>query len=164
MQPSELKPCPFCGAGTTQFNDSGKVWMGAQYSEPISVSVRHWCSVVEGQPSRMIERVGRDRESAIAAWNQRAEAQQTAVPQWAPIATAPRDGTWVLLTGGKCDDDEGDEPRRPVVAQWTTDLNGNTVDGHWRLAWYDCDYYGYYGEYSNPTHWMPLPPPPETQE
>lgn len=69
---SELKSCPWCGAGTTEIVENGKVWAGMKYSDPVSVSVRHWCEPVEGQPSRMIERIGRDRESAIAAWNRRA--------------------------------------------------------------------------------------------
>ena len=68
----ELKPCPFCGGIGTQLRENGKVWMGMRYSEPASVSVMHWCDAVAGQPSRAIERVGRDRASAIAAWNQRA--------------------------------------------------------------------------------------------
>jgi hypothetical protein len=44
----------------------------ARATQPPDRSVRHHCSPVSGQPSRMIERVGRDRESAIAAWNRRA--------------------------------------------------------------------------------------------
>lgn len=71
-----LKPCPFCGAGETVFQDNGRVWTGMRYSDPVSVSVRHWCTGENGQPeapSRMIERVGRDRLSAIAAWNRRAQ-------------------------------------------------------------------------------------------
>lgn len=67
-----LKPCPFCGAGSTEIVENGKMWTGMKYSDPTSVSVRHWCDKVEGQPSRMLERVGRDWESAVAAWNQRA--------------------------------------------------------------------------------------------
>lgn len=66
----ELKPCPFCGAGETLIVENGKVWSGMKYSEPVSVSVRHWCPN-PGQPTRMIERIGKDRESAIAAWNSR---------------------------------------------------------------------------------------------
>lgn len=69
----ELKPCPFCGAGSSQIVENGKIWTGMKYSEPSSVSVRHWCEKIEGQPSRMLERIGKDRESAIAAWNMRAE-------------------------------------------------------------------------------------------
>lgn len=51
---------------------NGKIWTGTKYSEPASVSVLHHCDPVAGQPSRAIERVGRDLGSAIAAWNLRA--------------------------------------------------------------------------------------------
>ncbi|MGF6549352.1 Lar family restriction alleviation protein [Paraburkholderia youngii] len=67
-----LLPCPFCGAGATHFTENGKIWLGMRYSEPSSVSVIHWCPEFEGEPSRRFERVGRDEESAIAAWNRRA--------------------------------------------------------------------------------------------
>lgn len=67
----DLKPCPFCGAGETQIVPNGQVWTGMKLSLPISVSVRHWCTAIPGQPSRMIERIGRDEASAIAAWNMR---------------------------------------------------------------------------------------------
>jgi hypothetical protein len=70
---------------------------------------------------------------------------------WQPIETAPKDGTWLLLAGGKCEGDEGDEGRI-VSGQWA----GGT-DPRWQFAWYDS---GYYGEYSDPSHWMPLPAPP----
>ena len=79
---------------------------------------------------------------------------------WLPIATAPRDGTWVLLAGGECDyDEESDAKTRPVVGQWRNYRNGRTTDWHWQFAWYDG---GYYGEYETPTHWMPLPAPPQS--
>ena len=68
----ELKPCPFCGAGITSIKENGKIWLGMRYSEPASISINHWCDNIEGQPSRMIERIGRDLDSAIAAWNMRA--------------------------------------------------------------------------------------------
>lgn len=72
---AELLPCPFCGAGTTEIQDNGRPWLGTRWGEPVSVSVRHWCDHVDGQPSRMIERVGRDRAAAIDAWNRRAALQ-----------------------------------------------------------------------------------------
>lgn len=98
-----LAPCPFCGAGLTSIRENGKVWTGQRYGDPASISVMHWCEPVEGQPSRAIERVGRDRPSAIAAWNGRA-----AVPTsegytsdgWQPIETAPRDGSKIILWWG----------------------------------------------------------------
>jgi len=68
----ELKPCPFCGAGETQIREARGTWTGKGYGAPVSVSVLHWCPPIAGQPSRPIERIGKDREAAIKAWNTRA--------------------------------------------------------------------------------------------
>ena len=81
----ELLPCPFCGAGTTRVVMNGQTWTGTKYSDPISVSVVHHCDPIEGQPSRQIERIGRDAESAIAAWNRRA------CPASAPVSEDRKD-------------------------------------------------------------------------
>lgn len=70
---AKLKPCPFCGAGTTEIRENGKIWAGMGFSAPVSVSVWHHCEPREGQPHRGIERIGRDLDSAIAAWNMRYE-------------------------------------------------------------------------------------------
>ena len=51
--------------------ENGRRWSGMRYSDSASVSVRHHCEPVPGQPSRTHERVGRDTASAIAAWNRR---------------------------------------------------------------------------------------------
>lgn len=67
-----LKPCPFCAGGKTDIHPNGRMWTGQRLSEPTSVSIRHWCEDVAGQPHRMIERVGRDEAAAIEAWNRRA--------------------------------------------------------------------------------------------
>ena len=69
-----LLPCPFCGGGITEFHDNGRVWAGMKYSDPISVSVRHWCAEAPG-PSRLIERIGRDKEQVIERWNMRSNAE-----------------------------------------------------------------------------------------
>jgi len=68
----ELAACPFCGGDEAEIRENGRVWTGMKYGEPASVSVRHWCPADPGQPSRLLERVGRDHASAIAAWNRRA--------------------------------------------------------------------------------------------
>lgn len=81
-----LQPCWFCGGGTTTLRENGRVWMGNKYGEPSSVSVIHHCTPTPGQPSRPIERVGRDRPSAIAAWNTRIHAQPQ--PIYAPLTGA----------------------------------------------------------------------------
>jgi hypothetical protein len=39
--PSELLPCPFCGAGNTEIRENGKVWSGMGYTAPTSTSVFH---------------------------------------------------------------------------------------------------------------------------
>jgi len=76
---------------------------------------------------------------------------------WQPIETAPKDGTWVLLSGGSIYYGWDGETFPPhVVAQF---IGGPKYreEQCWQFAWYDG---GYYGEYENPTHWMPLPAPP----
>jgi hypothetical protein len=65
-----LLPCPFCGGGITEFKNNDLTGIGIKYGDPKSVSVRHWCKEAPG-PSRMIERVGRDKEQAIDRWNMR---------------------------------------------------------------------------------------------
>lgn len=71
-------PCPFCGAGETTLRENGRMWTGMRYSAPVSYSVMHFCDPEPGQPSRAIERVGRDVESALASWNRRAPSERTA--------------------------------------------------------------------------------------
>ena len=71
---------------------------------------------------------------------------------WQPIETALRDGSWILLAGGRIDDGWEYGVDKPAV------VSGQWADSEcWQFAWYDG---GYYGEYKDPTHWMPLPDPP----
>ncbi len=71
-------------------------------------------------------------------------AAETALPApssgWLPISEAPKDGTYVLLNF---------DNRPPTVARW---LYG---------AWQAFDVLGFIGA---PTHWQPLPLPPETSD
>ena len=83
-----------------------------------------------------------------------------ALLDWQPIETAPKDGTEILITGGgpeygwdSCCWDVDWYPSM-VVALWDRGLQ------LWRFACYDA---GVYGCWLNPTHWMPLPEPPETE-
>ena len=95
--------------------------------------------------------------------------------EWQPIETAPKDGTWILVWGGSADDGhetyhltwndpekQADQDAviasinsRPVVAFWKDSESYNR--GDWSYAAWDC---GWRNFYENPTHWMPLPPPP----
>jgi hypothetical protein len=71
-QRADVKPCPFCGGSNTKIILNGQTWTDSRMSDPVSVSVCHWCEKIPDQPRRMIERIGRDEASAIAAWNMRA--------------------------------------------------------------------------------------------
>jgi hypothetical protein len=103
-------------------------------------------------PPRAQARYERYAEAALTALEALGMA---VVPGWQDIASAPRDGAWVQLTGGSIDYgwDEPDDIPRSVSGQW---VNSNT-GGRWQFAWYDS---GYFGEYENPAHWMPLPAAP----
>ena len=70
------------------------------------------------------------------------EAIATAVPEWLPIETAPKDVT-VLLCGAK-------------RLEMCVGMN------HSRDGWVTDTTSGWVSMYP-PTHWMPLPPPPEVK-
>lgn len=63
--------------------------------------------------------------------------------EWQPIDTAPRDGTEILI----CDAVTTYTPYRAYPALWEPEY-----------GWRDPDWDGGY----DPTHWMPMPPPPKT--
>lgn len=71
-------------------------------------------------------------------------------PEWQPIETAPKDGTWVFVGHALW--------QFPIIARW--DMNHRVhVE-----CWSDIDSLpiGYSAEYGHePTHWMPLPEPPK---
>lgn len=80
--------------------------------------------------------------------------------EWRPIETAPKDGTWVLIfTADEVLDDA--KGRQICVAQWSDYLNGGKTTPRWMFAWFDGGYLGPCGE---PTHWQPLPTPPQGDE
>ena len=108
-EPTELLPCPFCGAGESQIHVNKGTWNGRGYGEPVSVEVRHWCADVPGQPSRMISRAGRDEASAIAAWNTRTttQPQAGAVPLTCEWAHNEDDGFWETACGEAWRFDDG---------------------------------------------------------
>ena len=66
---------------------------------------------------------------------------------WQPIATAPKDGTEIVLYGACC-------PERSR-SRYAKDANvGWFSGGEWKTR--------VYGETCDATHWMPLPAPPQT--
>jgi hypothetical protein len=75
--------------------------------------------------------------------------------EWQPIETAPKDGTRILLGGGWYDDEAGGPVRVSMVARWAQ-LNRGTH------GWLIAEREGGYNNvtYDDPTHWMPVPDPP----
>jgi len=65
---TDLKPCPFCGAGQTLIQPS-RIWTGKSL-ETVSVAVEHWC-----KPSGMfmchLVFKGKTEVEAIDKWNRR---------------------------------------------------------------------------------------------
>lgn len=79
--------------------------------------------------------------------------------EWRPIETAPRDGSVVLLCGGKTSewmigDDRIDQllALRPVTGFWRKDED-EFNDNVWCVFYWDS---GWRSTYDNPTHWSPL--------
>ena len=80
--------------------------------------------------------------------------------KWQPIETAPRDGTSVLLGGGYyyCEERNA-EIRTAAAAAWH--WVAVPENGAWLMAGLEGGYDWLC--YRDPTHWMPLPPAPESE-
>lgn len=74
----------------------------------------------------------------------RAGAAALLAQRWQPIETAPKDGTWILVSHPAWTDGKWE------IAQWSQ------YSECWQT--YDTGLTGL----MPPTHWMPLPSPPET--
>lgn len=77
--------------------------------------------------------------------------------EWLPIATAPKDGTWLLLCGGSTDEYRYDVPTDPPDSFRTVTAFWESESGGWAISFWDGGWRTYYDD---PTHWMPLPQAP----
>lgn len=143
-----LEPCPFCGGTNTQIDERRLSPTMHGPGAIISATVQHWCPVPAGQPTGLnVSMHGRDRESAIAAWNARALLSSSAaasgvvvaLSDWQPIETAPQ-GEDVLIAVFRDDFED------PIIQ------NSILIDGEDKgLYW--SDWHGM----PEPTHWMRYP-------
>lgn len=102
-----------------------------------------WAGVWDASDQEIESWPGRSSPELAAAdlakfLGEMAEALEPWRQTWQPIETAPKDGTLVLVA-----DDDGPEWSMP--AQWCRSLWVNTARGI----------------VPDPTHWMPIPSPPE---
>ena len=79
------------------------------------------------------------------------------VMEWRDIASAPKDGTMILLWEDR-DRVSSVSTDRPPMPPYV----GGWRDGDWYycLAGWLRTYDDYFGDSLSPTHWMPLPAPP----
>ena len=72
--------------------------------------------------------------------------------EWQPIETAPKDGTYIVVSDGV----------RVSLGLWVSDVDqGADYEGQIGMAgWWSVDLGA---KLDRPTHWMPLPDPPATQ-
>jgi hypothetical protein len=71
------------------------------------------------------------------------------VPGWQPIETAPRDGSEILVSDGEAVE----------KVSWAYVSNSGSVG--WLINVNVDSGFNYYDQFTDPTHWMPLPTPPE---
>ncbi len=71
--------------------------------------------------------------------------------RWQPIDTAPKDGSSIILGYARSHSEEG---------RWVSDPDRN----HWgETGWFATDDDVLCVHPSHPSHWMPLPAPPEVE-
>ena len=77
--------------------------------------------------------------------------------EWQPIETAPKDGTLILLRGYWAGEINGIEANKKETLVCSYDGEMTDYGGyHWTVQGTDA-----YAAWMKPTHWMPLPDPPE---
>lgn len=136
---TELEPCPFCGgkAALTEVEPSGYIVECTNGVCNASTNVRYSC----GEDARPL---------VIEQWNRRTygRALVGALAGWQPIETAPH-GVFDTIIGGFVMDEENYQPP-------SREMFWSVPGENWRLTsdpqWNSCP---------QPTHWMPLPQPPQ---
>lgn len=114
-----------------------------------TVTICAWCDR-DKSASRAVGALGYAVSHGMCDRHQKEFVERSERPRWRPIATAPRDGTYVLLAGPSgyvttplrvevCKHDAEYRPLNP----WVTHSGDHFTDGG-----------------AEPTHWMPLPEAP----
>jgi hypothetical protein len=86
--------------------------------------------------------------------------EEPTVGEWEPISSAPRDGSWFIGFWQPFDTVSFEQAivtvaHGPLPCRWTNSP-ANPDGGYFYVVGNMAFVYGY-----QPTHWMPLPPPPK---
>lgn len=93
------------------------------------------------------------------------KALETPAPVWMDIESAPKDGTYILAYGALAYSD--DREIKIGVTRWITENVSyweQTSKDTQKLITKDDSHWDYSAEIIFPTHWMPLPTPPELKD
>jgi hypothetical protein len=120
-------------------------YIGVDYTSISSPLICKTCGKPHGICTATLGDV-RLRDHVFAAASTPAQAEPTPVSAWQPMETAPKDGTEILLTGGK---NSGRWVRTAWWARRTEHWCVDTVAGV---------------NLGDPTGWSPLPSPPDAPE
>ena len=145
MTSSELLPCPFCGGKATRrglamplvFCENHDCFGPATTAGNINDAIRQWNTRA---PSTVGESGTIPSVPPASSFSTQAEEQV-----WRPIESAPRDGTRLLVCYSS-----------PGMAAHALPV----VSAHWSLI-SDCWFSAVTDTRINPSHWMPLPSPPD---
>lgn len=138
---ADLLPCPFCG-GRAEIVDE-------------LLTFHSMCTLCGATGS-----VSSYLNGALDSWNRRS---QPVVSQWLPIESAPKDGTEVLLFGRDCVTyGSWSEPSSIPRLVYQDGFAPEHVWEEFEPYWASAD--GGFTEEHPPTHWQPLPPPPQQGE
>lgn len=143
---SEIKPCPFCGS-SAKLAEKSKTY----YKGELTYNTYVYCPNCDARGRRAIlshfPTNGKAREHAIEAWNKRAEAKLET--GWISVNDRLPECESVIKCKGFKFKVSAD------VLLW------NESEGYMVVGSYDYSSNSWIAEYDNPTHWMPLPEPPE---
>jgi len=144
----ELVPCPFCGDEPYVHEPD---FRGAEY--------QIGCLCADGDDGG-IWRNGKTIEEAAENWNRRSSPVTAEV--WQPIATAPKDGTEILVWCAEVPRSRYHNvlPAHVAIAAWSVIDDDRTGE---KPGWYEAPT-GEWGEWFRPTHWMALPAAPEEEK